>query len=788
MNILDELKKEEKYCCGCAACENACPTGAVTFRPDKWGFYYPETDPDKCINCGRCTAVCPKLSADRSNAEEPECYAAQATDDIRFMSSSGGMFTVLAEHILSQGGVVAGAAMEDDYSVHHMLVEDCDELYRLRKSKYVQSFTGDIYKQCAAKLKEGKKVLFTGCPCQVAAMKNYAKYNCKNETENLYLVDILCHGVPSVQMLQDYVKENFDGEKLQTIDFRSKLNGWRSDQIRVFWKDGSSDRIEWQNSAYEEGFQRNISLRDGCEDCEFGGHCRQGDLTIGDFWQVERHDPALNDLNGTSVVLINNDKGRDLFDTIRQQLILAESVPIEAARYNRLQTKTTPHPMKERFRHLYPARSFTEAVWQCRHALYDIGLVGNYMVSNYGGALTQFALYSTLENMGYSVLMIDRPKDCKEPPREKLKMFMADVYAPWSRSRIFPNIAEMKFLNQQCRTFVTGSDQLFNNNLYNWYGKIQAQNFVTGNHRQIAYAASFGHDYIWGPDSDRGEEAFYLRRFDYFSVREDSGVDVCRDYFGVEATWVLDPVFLCPRDRYAMLIDRVPKDKIPGEKYLYTYILDPTKQAQTIIEDKAKADGLSIVAVGDNIPPMRRSGPQWTIPLKTGILVEEWLAYIKNADFIITDSFHGICFSIIFHKQFIALVNKIRGESRFTSLLRLLKLEGHIAYTLEQVQALSENYEEIDYEAVDRILDSEISRSKKWLTDAIETDKESDKKRALSAFDILDGRCDDIDRKIDDLQKQINGIYSSKVLAGGRKAGALFRKLHILKPKEEENR
>ena len=149
-----------------------------------------------------------------------------------------------------------------------------------------------------------------------------------------------------------------------------------------------------------------------------------------------------------------------------------------------------------------------------------------------------------------------------------------------------------------------------------------------------------------------------------------------------------------------MLIDRVPKDKIPGEKYLYTYILDPTKQAQTIIEDKAKADGLSIVAVGDNIPPMRRSGPQWTIPLKTGILVEEWLAYIKNADFIITDSFHGICFSIIFHKQFIALVNKIRGESRFTSLLRLLKLEGHIAYTLEQVQALSENYEEIDYNRI----------------------------------------------------------------------------------------
>ena len=117
-----------------------------------------------------------------------------------------------------------------------------------------------------------------------------------------------------------------------------------------------------------------------------------------------------------------------------------------------------------------------------------------------------------------------------------------------------------------------------------------------------------------------------------------------------------------------MLIDRVPKDKIPGEKYLYTYILDPTKQAQTIIEDKAKADGLSIVAVGDNIPPMRRSGPQWTIPLKTGILVEEWLAYIKNADFIITDSFHGICFSIIFHKQFIALVNKIRAP-RFESLL-----------------------------------------------------------------------------------------------------------------------
>lgn len=840
MDLVNILKNNNKYCSGCGACMNVCPCGAIQMKSDKWGFLYPSVDSDKCVSCNLCTKSCPKINSDSNNMAEPECYAAAASDDIRKVSSSGGIFTLLAKYVLSKNGVVCGATMGESYDVKHILITSLEELPLLQKSKYVQSNTGFIYKQAIDALRDQKMVLFSGTPCQVAAMnavfKAYSNKWGDLNADNLLLVDILCHGVPSSQMLKDYISENFDESRLTGIDFRSKINGWRADQITVFWNDGTSDVIEWHNSAYEEGFQRNICLRDGCNECEFCGIQRQGDITIGDFWQVEKYDKDLNDKLGTSVVLINNTKGEEIFNCIKDSLVIAQKTPISAARHNRLKTTFSSHPMRERFFDLYPKRSFTDSVMQCRHALYDIGLVGNYMVGNYGGALTQYALYRTLGAMGYSVLMIERPADAINPPRKNLNMFLSDPYKSWDKSRIFANIAEMKFLNQQCKVFVTGSDQMFNNNLYNWYGKIQAQNFVTDAHRKIAYAASFGHDYIWGSDSDRADEAFYLQRFDAFSVREDSGVDVCKKYFGIHATWVLDPVFLADINIYQELASRANsldaivypnKGELEFKNYLFTYMLDPDDQAQKIVESIANKNHLIIKAVGDNIPTDKRAGSNWTIPTQTGITVEEWLHRIINSDFVVTDSFHGMCFSIIFNKQFIVLVNKRRGESRFTSLLRLLNLQDHMVYDFNQMEQIIIDYPVINYEEVKGVLKQEITRCKSWLVEAIEKDKEQDVSKAMSTYDITDARIDElwkhsdqksdeISRKTDNLsqvvielqnmvnklsddnqklvsknnqlseeldkvQERVKGIYSSKVLAVGRCLHRLLSKFQIWK-------
>ena len=745
--MLEMLKNAGKFCTGCGACYNVCPVDAIRMVPDQWGFLYPEIDHGSCVDCKKCENVCPKLECMNDNLPEPECYAARGADPVRAVSSSGGIFTHLARMILARGGIVCGAAMNPDFSVQHICVKDEEGLAALRKSKYVQSDTGLIYREIASYLKEGKEVLFTGTPGQVAAAKKFFG----REAKNIYYVDILCHGVPSVQMLQDYMRENFDLEKVDYIDFRSKLNGWRCDQFRVFWKDKTSTLYPCENSTYELGFHRNISLRDGCENCEFSGHQRQGDLTLGDFWRVAQYDPRLNDHKGTSVVLVNNEQGKALLDGIRKDLVDLTQTPIEAARFNRLKKTFSSHPQKQRFRTMYPAvQSFSKAVMQCRHSLYDIGLVGNYLIGNYGGHLTQYALYATLTDMGYSVLMIERPRNAPERPLRKVpNIFEKIPYAPYALGKIYETIAEMKVLNNQCDVFVTGSDQMFNHNLYTAYGKIQVQNFVFDNHWKVAYAASFGHDRIWGSESDRAEEAYYMQKFDAFSVREDSAVKLCREQFGVEATHVLDPVFLCPVQNYQNMVD-FGKKYIPKQAYLFAYILDPDTEKENCLRLYADQNNLTIRAISDLTVGFggAKKAPSWDIETLTGAKIESWLAHIAESSFFITDSFHGMCFAIIFKKNFLAIVNKERGETRFTSLVKLLGLEDRLVYSFAELQEKLKDLPPIDYDAVYEKLEKERCRCRQWLQESIEAGK--DKPKAMSAFDMLDVRCDDITRMFND--------------------------------------
>lgn len=740
--MIELLNSKGKYCTGCGACYNICPNDAIHMEPDAQGFLYPIVDENWCIHCRKCEWVCPKLETNVENSPNPDCYAARAKDDIRAVSSSGGIFTLLSRWILSQNGIVCGAAMEDNYKVHHICVSDEKGLEKLRKSKYVQSNTEYVYREITQHLKNGRIVLFSGCPCQVAAARKYFG----NEEKNIYYVDILCHGTPSQQMWDDYLKENFHLDSVKSVDFRNKKNGWRADQLFVTWKDGSTQAIPWPESAYEEGFQRNISLRDGCEECEFSGYQRQGDITIGDFWQVEKYKPELNDHKGTSVILVNNQTGQKLLDAIRPELLDLQRTPIEAAKYNRMRTTFQTHPRKARFKTLYPGHSFTDAIFQCRHDLYDIGLVGNYTIGNYGGSLTQYALYSTITKMGYSVLMIERPLDAPEPPDKTPWLFEKSPYPEYALAKKFASIADMKFLNKQCKIFVTGSDQMFNNNLYNSYAKIPVQNFVQSNHWKIAYAASFGHDRIWGKESDRAEESFFMQRFDRFSVREDSAVAMCKNLFGVDATWVLDPVFTAPQEIYLDLIHQCKK-KPPKEPFLFAYVLDPNKEKEDILNEVAARHNLRIRAISDLEYSKETAQEKWSIDTLFDVKIESWLSHIYHCDYFITDSFHGMCFAIMFHKQFLVIVNKRRGETRFTSLTRLLGLEDRLCYSKEELRFKSQILKRIDYTEVERKLNIERERSRAWLYEAIEAGRAV--KKPFDTFDILDQRCDDCRRRLD---------------------------------------
>ncbi len=756
MDIQKMLHAQNKMCTGCSACHDSCPVNAIHMEEDSLGFRYPVVDERLCISCRRCEHVCPKLNVYHGNSETPDCYAARAEDAIRMESSSGGIFTVLARHVLSQGGVVCGAAMDKEYTVRHMCVENEDGLARLRQSKYVQSDMRFIYREIKRYLENKRTVLFSGCPCQTAGVRNYFG----NSADIIY-VDLLCHGVPSNKMLLDYIRDSFQADKISGISFRSKLNGWRSDQIRVFFTDKTSVCIPREKSAYEEGFQRNIILRDGCEDCEFCGKQRQGDITLGDFWHVEDYDPALNDGKGTSIVLVNNERGARLLHQVEKQLYDIRSTPIDAARYNRLSEKAEVHLLKERFKLLYTGgHNFSESVFQCRHSLYDIGLIGHYTAGNYGGELTQYALYRTLTDLGYSVLMIAQPENSVNPPHPKgAHLFEKDPYAGWDKSRYFANTAEMKFLNLQCNVFVSGSDQMFNNNLYRELKHYMVQDFVKDNHCKIAYAASFGHDRIWGSEDDRASESFFLKKFDYISTREDSGVEVLQREFGVEAVQVLDPVFLCPEHWYEAFIARRAGD-VPKKPYVFAYVLDADRDKEEILINYAVKNNLAIKALTDYekyfYQPEQVKGA-WSIETCTYMSMENWMAHIAKSEFVITDSFHGMCVAIINHRQFMVIVNKLRGETRFVSILKRLGLEHRMVYSASELADRLSHLGSIDYQQVDNILAVEKRKSIQWLCNAIEEGKKL--KKPFSTFDLADARIDELwkrtDQRIDYLTRHI---------------------------------
>ena len=245
-----------------------------------------------------------------NNLKAPKCYAAMASDEIRLnKSSSGGIFTLIANEVLKNNGIVVGASFDEGETVNHIIVDNYKDLEKLKGSKYVQSNINDIYKKIKQYLDKNIKVLFTGTPCQIAGLKSYLS----KEYENLMTIDIVCHGVPSPMVFRKYLKEKF-GNSTQIVDinFRDKINGWSSsDLIITFQAHDFTVSEKDKENEYITAFLKNYILRKSCFNCPFQKLPRQGDITIGDFWKIQKYDENLDDKKGTSVVLVNNKKGQE---------------------------------------------------------------------------------------------------------------------------------------------------------------------------------------------------------------------------------------------------------------------------------------------------------------------------------------------------------------------------------------------------------------------------------------------------------------------------------------------
>ncbi len=304
--------KDKTKCNGCFGCKQICPTNAITMVADNEGFLYPNVNTDKCINCDLCVKICPEISP-AAISEDTNVYAAYRNDfDKRLQSASGGIFAVIAEEVILDGGYVFGAVFDKDFKVFHAEATTFDELKPMLGSKYVQSEIGDSFSKAKSFLDQGKKVLFSGTPCQISGLKKYLNKN----YDNLITIDLVCHGVPSPLIWNSYLKEFCSDSQLVKFTQRSKDNGVSKSTLKFEFSNGKIIEEGYTKNMFMRGFSQNLFLRPSCYDCSFKGIERCSDITIGDFWGLESSHPEFFNDYGVSLVMVHSKNGQDAIDKI----------------------------------------------------------------------------------------------------------------------------------------------------------------------------------------------------------------------------------------------------------------------------------------------------------------------------------------------------------------------------------------------------------------------------------------------------------------------------------------
>lgn len=355
-------KKEE--CTGCTACMNVCPKNAIQMREDEEGFLYPKVDEKKCIDCKLCQKVC-ECNKDKKE-KSLQAYGLKLKDlEARKSSSSGGAFTALSDYILNCSGIVYGAAFDEKFNVIHKRAENQMQRDELKKSKYVQSDLKNIFKDIKQDLESGKTVLFTGTPCQVDGLKRYL-YNV--DITNLYTCDLICHGVPSPKVYKDYLNyiTNNGKKEIKKFDFRDKKYGWGSCYETYEYSNNKKNT----DLKYREIFYSDFALRTSCYECNYSNLNRVSDITIGDFWGIEKKNINFKDTYGVSLIIINSQKGKELFEKIKSCIEYIK-VDINDSLQHNLVKPTEKPKEREEFWKFYLENNFEKVLKKYVPKIYD---------------------------------------------------------------------------------------------------------------------------------------------------------------------------------------------------------------------------------------------------------------------------------------------------------------------------------------------------------------------------------------------------------------------------------
>ena len=679
-----ELSSE--HCTGCGACMNVCPQNAIQMQANKEGFYYPVIGKD-CVGCGLCQRVCPVCaSSSESCAAVPACYAAQAKDEnLRAESSSGGVFSLLAQYVFERGGYVCGVKMTAPDEASHVLLKDEKELKALRGSKYVQSKTGLVFREIKKLLDAGTAVLFSGTPCQVAGLKSFLQ----KSYDNLLTVDLVCHGAPSPLALKKYVEEHGCRE---IINFRDKSQSWKHQNISY-----GSNRFSYDEDDYMRAFLSDLSTRKSCSSCPFARLPREGDFTLGDFWGIGKYNKNLDDDKGTSLVLLNTPKAEKIFKTL--PLKLKKSVPFKiAVKGNATLQKSYPaHINREVFFEVLQNDSFKQALSAGFDVSKNVAVLNFWSTLNYGAILTAYALQEVIKRNGFRPYHVYYVKSwAREKYLESFSRRFAEKYL--QMTPYVETVRDFKKLNDGFASFIVGSDQVFNLEYMAKDMEKYLLGFVRPEKRKIALAASFGDI---KPDLMKINQKLMQICFDRFqalSVREKQGESVFKQWFGLKAMAVFDPVFALDKKTWQKPAADSKKD-FP-KRFIAAYVLDDNPEFEALLQKQAQKYRAEIVRIDGSFE------------------VEDWLKAFDKACFVVTDSFHGVCFSLIFEKHFICIGNKSRGLERFCSLFAALGLDKKLIALSDYAQAKTIAP---DYRRIKSKISEQALKTESFLLKALQT-------------------------------------------------------------------
>lgn len=691
------MRKVNEKCTSCGACLNRCPKNAISFQ--KVGIQEVAViDEKKCINCGKCFKLCPNKKKKEHNKIITKVARIKNTDNIK-KSASGGIFGEFARLVIFSDGVVYGAAFSGDYkSVHHIRCTRNDDLKKILKSKYVRSDLKETFKQAEQDLKDGKLVLFSGTPCQIAGLKSFLG----KDYLKLFTIDVICHGTPSPIIWKKYAEQLEKEQKsiIKKADFRYYNDKDILKSFYIEFDNGNIINERLYDTSYGRAFSIGLINGESCGHCIFNDFRNYSDITLADAWGYNNEEYP----NNNSLIIINTKKGYDYYNNVKNGLIEFDDFDLEKM----LQTNyPILHPTLEHYNYgkvRTDARNIDKELWywldEYNGLVEDKNGVGilnfSYENINFGANLVAYSLSTIVKRLNYKPYIIDFDvfKDL-----DGIKKYQSLNFYKFRRKYLnmtpkFKNKDNLPILNKYYDMFITGSDQV-------WRKYITAGNYSTyfldfvHKKNKISYGASFGNDEYDGDIIDQLNAISNISAFYKVSVRENGGVNVCKEkLLRDDAEVVLDPTLLLTADDYKEINDDAYNEKIDVAVYL---MLDSKNKKINNKEFKRLFPNKKIV----NIKGEYIREPIGNIFVYNHI--SKWLDGIRKSEYVVTDSYHGLVFSLIFHKKVICIGKNSSSYSRFSTLIENLggNIDKIMFDTLKSVKSIRSISNVLNYDIID---------------------------------------------------------------------------------------